>query len=119
MDIHAGLKSASPPGSLRANIPWSLGCFVLGTCSFPATLHIPSERIKLGRNHPPSAAGKEPKSNLTPSFHLRSKGARSSLLEGFSPVRVSSPNPQFSSPSWCVQDHPLGDSARCIRLRHK
>ncbi|KAH0992110.1 hypothetical protein GBA52_003593 [Prunus armeniaca] len=40
MDIHASLKSASPLGSLRANIPWFLGCFVLGTCSFPAALHM-------------------------------------------------------------------------------
>ncbi|KAI5324075.1 hypothetical protein L3X38_033148 [Prunus dulcis] len=44
--------------------------------------------MKLGRNHLPPAAGKEPKSCSTPSSHLRSKRARLPLLEGVSFVRV-------------------------------
>ncbi|CAL2260064.1 unnamed protein product [Prunus armeniaca] len=35
MGMHAGSKGDSPPSKLRANIPWSLGCFLLETCSFP------------------------------------------------------------------------------------
>ncbi|CAL2229879.1 unnamed protein product [Prunus armeniaca] len=33
MGMHAGSKGDSPPSSLRANTPWSFGCFLLETCS--------------------------------------------------------------------------------------
>ncbi|CAL8995247.1 unnamed protein product [Prunus brigantina] len=42
MGMHAGSKVDSSPSRLRANIPWSLGCLLVETCSLPMCWNLPT-----------------------------------------------------------------------------